>query len=125
FIFYPISGDQIFMVTGVGRVVFSVLSVIIVYGFYKMPFEFNNVLGKALSHLGTITYGVYLLHPLVYGVLLVISKRFRVILHPAVMVFAVLALTIILALIVYHLYELKFIQIGKRLTQRTPQFENR
>lgn len=56
FCLYPVHGNQIQIVTGAGRLAFSLASFLLVLAFYKNQLP--------LTHLGVMTYGVYLLHPM-------------------------------------------------------------
>ncbi|MFH4201953.1 acyltransferase, partial [Acinetobacter baumannii] len=66
FFFYPISGDQINITTNITRIVFSLASVMLTLGFYKLEIDLPLWFSKPFAHLGEATYGIYLLHPIVY-----------------------------------------------------------
>ena len=114
---YPVSGDQILIVTGLNRFVFSAAAVLLVLSFYKLELDLPRALATPLTQLGLATYGVYLLHPLV-----------RLVCHRAlpdagvfVLIPLTIALTLLVSLVVYHRIELPIMQIGKRLTRPQPQ----
>ena len=113
FVFYPTNGNQISIVTGYQRFIFVGCAIMITLGAYKLNLtcNLNSFVSKSLTHLGEITYGIYLLHPILY----VLSKR----LYSTSSEFTIITnvcLTIIAAHLVYRFYEKPFILLGKRLT---------
>jgi peptidoglycan/LPS O-acetylase OafA/YrhL len=117
FALYPVSGDQILIVTGLNRVVFSAAAVLLVLSFFKLKIALPPILAMPLTQLGLATYGVYLLHPLVReGCRLLLPEAGVSVLIPLTIV-----LTLFVSLVVYHRFELPMMQIGKRLTRPQPQ----
>lgn len=122
FLFYPVSGDQINIVTGGARVAFSLASLMLVLAFYKNTVALPNVLAAPLTQLGVVTYGVYLLHPIVYRTIIFGLKKLHMQLPPAAMIGMTVGLTVVAALLSFRLLEDPFVRIGKRLTsQRSGQ----
>ncbi len=66
FCFLPFNGDQIEIVTGFGRVIFTTLSILVVFCFYKLKVNYYSVFKKMLENIGIATYGIYLIHPFIY-----------------------------------------------------------
>lgn len=66
FIFYPENGNPINLVSEYSRLIFSFSSIIICYGFYSVKFHLPNIISNNLIFLGTVSYSIYLLHPLVF-----------------------------------------------------------
>ncbi len=116
-IFYPASGDLINIVTGINRLFFVVSSILLVTSFYK--FELHDTIPRfvknGLEQLGVATYGVYLLHPMVW-VYIVPGLRYIGLTNSYVLFGMVVMLTIILALLSYNLFEKRLISVGKKLT---------
>ncbi|WP_279290175.1 acyltransferase family protein [Clostridium cibarium] len=119
FCFIPISGNQIMITTLIWRIVFSVLCFVIVIGFYKLKLNIPEVIGRSFELFGIATYGVYLLHPVVYNIINFIFIRLKL---PSgrggwdlLIVISVSLGTILLALISYYKFELKFMRYGKKL----------
>lgn len=110
FCFYPVEGDQINIVTGFNRIIFSISAIALTLGFYKWTLDIPNWVSKPFANLGEATYGVYLLHPIVF---FVINKLFS---NPFLCVVLTMVSTIIAANLSYQFYEKKFIKIGKRFT---------
>ena len=117
FVFYPAEGDLIVLVTGTNRFVFCTASVLIVLAFYKLTSQPPRWISAPLSALGAATYGVYLLHPIVFPALSLVAKRLGLPLSPLEAAAATVAVTIAVALLVYRHFELPLIRIGKRLTE--------
>ena len=63
FLFYPSNGDEVILVTGANRFIFSTASILMVIAFYKAQLKIPRLLSIPLKQLGIVTYGVYLLHP--------------------------------------------------------------
>lgn len=118
FILYPAAGDQIHIVTGFSRIVFSIASIVIVIGFYKNTINIPRIVSVPLTQLGVITYGVYLLHPVVYQLIAFAAKKIHFQLQSYGVVGLTMVLTVLLAQLSFKLLEKPFIRIGKRLTTR-------
>lgn len=116
FLFYPIEGNQIHIVTGVGRLVFCCASFLLVLAFYKNTFSLPVAVSARLTELGAITYGVYLLHPLVYSTLIVVSKKLTAQPSATALIVSTVVLTLMFAGAAFILVEEPLIRLGKRLT---------
>ncbi|RUT69674.1 acyltransferase [Flavobacterium cupreum] len=121
FCILPFSGNQISIVTGIGRIVFSILSFIIVFCFYKLNINVPKTFGNILETFGIATYGIYLIHPVVYlytGSLLekINSKNNFLLLGTTVV------LTILISIFSYNFFELPMIKIGKKFTNSFESF---
>lgn len=75
FCLLPFEGNQISIVSGIGRIIFVILSFIIVLCFYKLKINLSNILSNTLEIFGIATYGVYLIHPVVYTYLNFLLKK--------------------------------------------------
>jgi len=109
FVFYPASGDQITIVTGANRFVFSAASVLLVLGFFKSGFSLGRLLGTPLLQLGLATYGVYLLHPIVRELVRLAAPD----LAPTAVIALTIALTLLVSWFLYHRFELPMMKLGK------------
>ncbi|MDW8849268.1 acyltransferase [Flavobacterium sp. MMLR14_040] len=118
FCFLPFTGDQIVIVTGIGRIIFVLFSILIVFCFYKLKINLPFFLSKPLELLGVSTYGVYIIHPLVYFFL---KDQLNIKLGLLVLVPLV---TILFSILLYNFFELKFINMGKKLTSTKVRFKN-
>jgi peptidoglycan/LPS O-acetylase OafA/YrhL len=109
FCFLPFHGDQILIVSGFGRIIFVVLSTTIVFCFYKLRIKLPLFISSILESLGLATYGIYLIHPVVYMFILKIENDF--------IYFSLISIvTIISSIISYKFFEIKFINLGKKVT---------
>ncbi len=123
FLYYPVSGDQIHIVTGWNRLMFMFFSIIFVISFYKFDlYQYApKVIAYPLELFGVATYGVYLLHPIIA---LYLKNGLKLIgIDNVYLVFTITCiLTVIIALISYNVYETKLMAIGKRLTNKEGGF---
>lgn len=110
--FYPVAGDQISITTGFNRVIFALASIALTLGFYKLEIDLPNWFARPFANLGEATYGVYILHPVVY---MFVNK---VVHQPVLCVVVTSIITIIVANISYQVYEKPFIKIGKKVTSQ-------
>jgi peptidoglycan/LPS O-acetylase OafA/YrhL len=111
FSFLPTKDDLIDVVVGFNRLIFVFLSFVIVFCFYKMEIKLPKLLSRSLETLGIATYGVYLLHPVVY-----IGVSALLLTNVYLNFGLVSIVTIITAVFLYNFFEIKFIKSGKALT---------
>ncbi len=113
---YPADGDLIAVVTGVNRLVFCLASVLIVLSFYKLTIKPYWWIGSPLAALGAATYGVYLLHPIVFHGVELTTRHFGLPNSALQIIAATSGVTIALSLFLYKWFESPLIQVGKRFT---------
>lgn len=109
FLFWPSSGDPISIVTGLARVVYSAASIGLVVFFYRLDLHLPRSFAAGLTTIGLATYGVYLLHPIVF-------ERLKTIVAPTLLSATVIFTTVALAVVAYAFVEAPLIRLGKRLT---------
>lgn len=119
FMFFPVSGDQINIVTGSNRIIFMVASFLLVLSFYKLPNEIEckipKILSSSFEQFGIATYGIYLLHPIVLFYWQRIIERLHI--HNNYFTFfGCIILTIAASLISFNFIESKIMAIGKKIT---------
>lgn len=107
---FPVTGDQILIVSGYTDLIFSLAAISLTLGFYKLEINLPKFLASPLASLGESTYGVYLLHPIVF---MFINKLG---LNPILSILISSLITILLAKISYEYYERRWIKIGKNVT---------
>lgn len=110
FIFYPTTGNQVYIVKGMNRFIFSFASVLLVLMFFLMTYKPNRWVVYPLQKFGIATYGVYLLHHLVQQFL----HDYCFLSNPYVLMPTTIILSVILALILYKNFEVPFIKLGKK-----------
>jgi exopolysaccharide production protein ExoZ len=113
--FMPNSGNQINIVTGINRIIYSIFAILVVIGFYKNTILLPRILQILFRVLGESTYGIYLLHPIVYSYVKLIAKKMDLSSSPF-LVGVTFIFTIVLSYFSYSFFEKPFIKIGKRLT---------
>lgn len=115
--FYPVDGNQIEIVTGGNRVVFTILSTFLVIGFYKFNLSLPHWIAYPLEKLGLVTYGVYILHPIIKVFVSKVLVSLGVS-NGYLIAFLVVVASISAAFASYYWVELHLMRIGKRLTAR-------
>lgn len=115
FCLLPYTGNQISIVSGAGRVAFVIISFLIVLTFYKLSIALPQFISKPLETFGIATYGVYLIHPVVY---LYMKFFFKMAGFTSVylLYLMVVVATVVLSVKSYAWFELSMITLGKRLT---------
>ena len=117
-LFYTVGINQIDLVTGWNRIIFIALSVGFVVSFYKFRLMLPAFFSYPLEKLGLVTYGVYILHPIVKSFVEKGFLAFGFHNNYAIAV-AVIILTITLSLISYYAIEIRLMRLGKRLTTKS------
>jgi peptidoglycan/LPS O-acetylase OafA/YrhL len=115
FTLFPSEGNQITLVTGWNRVIFSLLSIMLVIGFYKFTLKIPKIITIPLEKSGIASYGVYMLHPLfkvgVLNLFYEIGWRGKY-----NYTFTIISVTILASLLLYNTVEVRIMQWGKRIT---------
>jgi len=117
FIILPFKGDQITLVTGIGRIIFSFLSICIVISFYKMNFSVPKIIRYQLEVLGIATYSIYLFHPVVNVYVGIFLQKYFSLTNPIFQFILAIISTIIISLISYKYLEMPFMKLGKKVTK--------
>jgi len=117
FCLYPVSGNTVFLVTGVSRIVFTMSCFLICFGFYKTNFNFKPTIHLPLSILGEISYSMYLIHPLIIIfvrtlIFFLNSHFFKVPFITSVVLLTSIISTIFLSYFMYQYFEKYFIKLG-------------
>ncbi|HBZ67390.1 MAG TPA: acyltransferase [Bacteroidales bacterium] len=112
----PSEGNHIVIVSGTGRVIFVILSTIIVICFYKMQPKLPKFIAISLENIGMATYGVYLIHPVIYVYFKQYLPNYPDVYNPYMLIVMVSITTVALSIIIYRTIELRFIKLGKSIT---------
>lgn len=108
----PISGNQINIVTGWNRLLFSGVAFTLTISFFLFDYTVPKLMDSVLSKLGHISYSLYLLHAIVFWfVARYINRGEHVVLFFAV----AMGLTIFLSYLSYNYFEVKFMRMGKNI----------
>jgi exopolysaccharide production protein ExoZ len=122
FILTPAVGNNIVLLTGVNRWIFTAACLLICLGAYKLNIPLTGKLHSALKMLGESSYSVYLLHGLVFTVWAFLLKKIILFGFDMPLILKVLVpitLTLFLSYFVYTYFEKFFMQMGK-----SPRFQN-
>lgn len=114
FALWPVESGDIELVTGLNRLVLTLLSLAIVYYFYVYPFKVNGLAGRFLSFLGECCYSIYLLHPIIsFPVVYVLNLHFGFSL--VFSYFCSVGFTLIACYISFNYIESPMIDLGKKI----------
>jgi len=75
---YPISGDRSHLITGAPRIIFTIACICIIVGIFKAEFRLPENMHKAIMLIAKSSYSIYLLHPIVYRL---VMKTFSIALN--------------------------------------------
>jgi len=113
FIFYPIRGTPVDLVTGIARLVFTSSCLLICLSFYKFSMDLPNAIHQPLKYLGDMSYSVYLMHPLVFT-LFKYSNGHLYNFSSEVTLGLSISTTFIVSYLIYEYYEKYFMKIGRK-----------
>jgi exopolysaccharide production protein ExoZ len=116
FVFAPIQGSQTALISGINRIIFSVLSIGICFCFFVLEIKLLPFIEKVLCKLGEISYGVYLIHPICFLKLREVLIAYFIISTEMYFTIAII-FTILLSYIIYSWIEKPMIRLGKYLTK--------
>ena len=111
-LFYPVEGDSINIVSGWNRFVFSVVAFVITIAFLTFNGKVSKGVDWILSKLGHVSYSVYLTHAIVFRIVAQIISRTD---NSPLFLAVSIASTIIFSWFTYHYFEVKFVELGKRV----------
>jgi exopolysaccharide production protein ExoZ len=121
FVFFPVEGNTIHLVTGHHRVLFTILCFLICFSFYKSTYRLPGIFHTSLTLLGEASYSVYLIHPIVWFSSAVAFKLLAQNLfntpYPLRVLFCVI-LTLFISHLIYGKYEKYFMKKGRELSSR-------
>lgn len=116
---FPSGKDGIHLLYGFNRWIFTIGSLLICIGFYKIELVLPKLLERALQQSGEISFGVYLLHPIVYQLLCVLIRKVQpYYAFPSsngLLIALAIALTLLISKLVYKYFELYFIKTGAKM----------
>ena len=114
FVVYPAVGQQTVLISGSNRIVFSLLSIIICFLIFTLDVQLPMLIEKPLTTLGEISYGVYLIHPIVFLELRQFLADYFVI-PPQTFFVIALFVTIFISFLIYSWLEKPLIRLGKKI----------
>jgi peptidoglycan/LPS O-acetylase OafA/YrhL len=112
-IFYPNSGDQINLVSGWNRIIYSFISFVLTISFLLIDtIIINKIVDWGLTKLGHISYSLYLLHAIVFWT---VAKFINRVESQTLFLTICFISTIVTSYLSYNFLEMKFSKLGKRL----------
>jgi len=118
FIFYPVTGDVVLLISGFDRVVFTLASMLLCLAFYKTGARLPGLLHRFFSMLGEVSYSVYLSHPLTAFVISRILKSHFANVSLPVLISSCIICTIVVSYLTYRFFEKPFMSAGKYLAKK-------
>jgi exopolysaccharide production protein ExoZ len=123
FCFFPANNDTITIVTGVNRLIFTLSCILTCMGVYKLQFQLPKFIHLTFLFFGSISYSLYLLHPVFYNLCGKIINVFgNEIKHiETIRLFLSFVTTVLASFLIYRYYETFFINLGKNKGRVLPQ----
>ena len=116
-LFYPNSGDQINLVSGWNRIIYSFISFVLTISFLLIDTTIiNKIVDWGLTKLGHISYSLYLLHAIVFWT---VAKYINRVESQTLFLTICFISTIVVSYLSYNYLEMKFSKLGKRLLKKT------
>lgn len=119
FVFYPVSGDTVHLVSGANRLIFTAACFLISIAFYKFTYNIPVFFHKPLSLLGEASYSIYLLHPIVYKmaeIYLFPPGKDKAYSHYIFLVIVSLSATLLFGYFIFNYFEKYFMKMGKTVS---------
>lgn len=113
FAIVPAQGNEITLVTGTNRLIFTFGCFLICLSFYKLAFRLPGVIHNPLILLGEASYSVYLLHPIVYKIVGIFRTHIFYF-SDSVRFGSAVVLTLVGSYFTYKYFETYFIELGRR-----------
>ncbi len=115
-LFYPNSGDQINLVSGWNRIIYSFISFALTISFLLIDaITINKTVDWVLTKLGHISYSLYLLHAIVFWN---VAKYINRVESQTLFLTICFISTIVVSYLSYNYLEMKFSKLGKRLLKK-------
>lgn len=118
FVFYPATGDQLVIVTGVNKLMLTLCCFLICASAYKIRSNNQGVVKRVLSYFGDISYSIYIMHGVVYVYLAkYIWPTFKASTGGGFFTFLIIVMVpcvILVSSLTYHFIEMPFIKFAAR-----------
>ncbi len=122
FIFAPVKGNTVNLITGFNRLIFTLSCFLICLGFYKLKIKLPDIIHKPLKLLGEASYSIYLIHPLIFaGTLNLFYSLTEVVIPTVIIIIITIVLTLFISYLIYEYFERYFINMGNRKNIADPK----
>jgi peptidoglycan/LPS O-acetylase OafA/YrhL len=116
----PSGKDGIHLLYGLNRCLFTLGAILICISFYWQDLKLPKSIDQFLKHMGALSYGIYLLHPLTYQLICIIVRKLILVgfYFPQsnwLLIFISAFVTIITSHFVYQYFESYFIRKGEKV----------
>lgn len=111
FIILPVTGDRVNLTSGINRIIFSSLSLLIVLCTFKIKYNLGTFFNLIFDTLGKTSYTIYLLHPIIYYSF---KKYGQLPDNSYMQLFICVFTTIVLSIFIYRYYERPFITMFRQ-----------
>lgn len=112
FIYWPVFGDRIHLITNFNRYIFYTFCIALVYSVIHFDIK-GSILTAPFQLLGESSYSLYLIHPLVFTVLnFGIAPKLN--LNPYSVLILSILFSVLTSFLIYRYFEKFFIQLGKK-----------
>ncbi len=112
FIFYPVAGNTIHLITGLNRLVFTLCCLLVCIGFFKLSLKVPAFIHKPLSLLGEASYSVYLVHPIMYAAFSLLNRYLQ--LPPVPFLTLAIAASLLGSYVIYSYFEKPLMKLGRK-----------
>lgn len=118
FIFYPIAGDRIGLVTGFNRLILTSCVLVFALSWYRMNIRLWSPLEQFLVKLGDWSYSIYMLHPLVWILLVGSLKWLNWQWNEFIVIATACVICLFASMISYNWFERPAMQMAQRFIKR-------
>jgi len=124
---FPSGNNGIHLLYGINRWIFSIGSIFICFGFYKLEMNLPSYFDKIFKQLGETSYGIYLLHPFVYQLLCIAIRKHLALGYffpksNSLLIAISVTITLITSNFVYNKFEKYFIKKGTAIITNSYKF---
>lgn len=115
FIFIPVAGDTINLVTGLNRILYLLICYLICFTSYFQKFNAPTAIRSFFTRLGEASYSIYLLHP----IFTILVKKHFPDLSPILSIGICILSSLLTSFVVYASIEKYFMALGRKIAKFT------
>lgn len=110
FVFWPLGPDPLQLVCGTNRIILSLLSILICWAVFNSRLAGSTRIHRGLGWLGSVSYSLYLLHPLVFRGMRAVFNRLQIAESYWLLMGAAAATALVFSHFVYHYFERRLLR---------------